>query len=653
MRVGVFICHCGNNIAGTVDVARVAEETRKLPDVVYATDYMYTCSEPGQDEIKQAIRREGLNRVVVAACSPRMHEVTFRRTVEKAGLNRYFFEMANLREHISWVGEDKEANTQKAIEAVRMAVAKVIRNRPLVSTSFKVNKKVLVIGAGVAGMQAALDCADGGLETIVVERSPSIAGMMARLDKTFPTIDCSICILGPKMVDIAQHEHIRLHAYSEIEDVKGYVGNYQVKIRKKATYVDWTKCTGCGACMEKCPSKNAYDRFNYGVAPTRAINIPFPQAIPKKATIDPQFCRRFTKGKCGVCAKICPTGAINYEMVDEFVTEEVGAIVVATGYGLLDQEKLPEYGAGRFPDVISGIQYERLLNASGPTAGHIQRPSDGTEPKVVVFVSCAGSRDKSIGVPYCSNFCCMYIAKQAILTADHIPGSQSYVFYTDIRAAGKGYDEFTRRAQEDYGVHYIRGRVSRIYPKGKKLIVKGADTLLGTQVEVEADLVVLATAAVAAPGARELAEKLHISYDTNGFYVESHPKLRPVETNTAGVYLAGAAQGPKDIPASVAQGSAAAAKALSLLSKDMIESDPAISRVNTRACVGCLKCVSTCPFQAIKEETLPGGKLVATVIETVCAGCGVCTATCPCGAIQLEHFTDNQVLAEVNALCRI
>jgi heterodisulfide reductase subunit A len=561
--------------------------------------------------------------------------------------------MANIREHISWVGEDKEANTQKAIEAVRMAVAKVIRNRPLVSTSFKVNKKVLVIGAGVAGMQAALDCAEGGLETIVVERSPSVGGMMARLDKTFPTIDCSICILGPKMVDLAQHERIRLHAYSEVEDVKGYVGNYQVKIRKKATYVDWTKCTGCGACVEKCPGKNAYDHFNYGVAPAKAINIPFPQAIPKKAKIDPQFCRRFTKGKCGVCAKVCPTGAIDYEMKDEIITEDVGALVVASGYGLLDREKLPEYGAGRFPDVISGIQYERLLNASGPTAGHILRPSDGKEPKTVVFVSCAGSRDKSIGVPYCSNFCCMYIAKQAILTADHIPDSQSYVFYTDIRAAGKGYDEFTRRAQEDYGVHYIRGRVSRIYPKGQKMVVKGADTLLGAQVEIEADLVVLATAAVAAPGARELAEKLHISYDTNGFYVESHPKLRPVETNTAGVYLAGAAQGPKDIPASVAQGSAAAAKVLSLLSKEMIESDPAIARVDARACVGCLKCLSTCPFQAITEETLAGGKRVAGVIETVCAGCGVCTATCPCGAIQLEHFTDNQLLAEVNALCRM
>jgi heterodisulfide reductase subunit A2 len=651
MRVGVFICHCGNNIAGTVDVARAAEETAKLPHVVYSTHYMYTCSEPGQDEIKQAIKRENLDRVVVAACSPRMHELTFRRTVEKAGLNRYFFEMANIREHISWIGENKELNTNKAIEAVRMAVEKVIRDKPLHSTAFKINKRVLVIGAGVAGMQSALDCADGGLDVVLVEKSPAIGGMMARLDKTFPTIDCSICILGPKMVDVAQHEHISLHAYSEIEEIKGYVGNYQVKVRKKTPYVDWTKCTGCGECMEKCPTKNAYDRFNFGVAPTRAINIPFPQAIPKKATIDAQYCRQIQKGKCGVCAKVCPSKAINFELQDEFVTEEVGAIIVASGYGLIDQELLPEYGGGRYPDVITGIQYERLLNASGPTSGHIQRPSDGTEPKSIVFVSCAGSRDKSIGIPYCSNFCCMYIAKQAILTKDHIPDSQSYVFYMDVRATGKGYDEFTRRAQEDYGAKYIRGRVSRIYPKGKKMVVQGADTLLGAKVEVEADLVVLATAATAAPGAAALAEKLHISYDTHGFYVESHPKLRPVETNTAGVYLAGAAQGPKDIPSSVGQGSAAAAKVLALFSRDMLESDPAIARVNQNACVGCLKCVKTCPFQAIKEQELRGGKIVANVIETICAGCGVCTSTCPCGAIQLQHFTDNQLLAEVNSLC--
>lgn len=651
MRVGVFICHCGNNIAGTVDVKRVAEETRKLPDVVYATTYMYTCSEPGQDEIKRAIKEQNLNRVVVAACSPRMHELTFRRTVEKAGLNRYFFEMANIREHISWVGEDRDANTNKAVEVVRMAVAKVAQNKPLFSSSFKINKRVLVIGGGVAGMQAALDCADGGLDVILVEKTPTIGGMMARLDKTFPTIDCSICILGPKMVDVAQHDKIKLYAHSEIEEIKGYVGNFTVKIRRKSTYVDWTKCTGCGACIEKCPTKNAYDHFNVGVAPTRAINIPFPQAIPKKATIDPNYCRQILKGKCGVCKNICPTGAVDFEMQDEVVTEEVGAIVAATGYGLMDPEKLPEYGGGRYPDVITGIQYERFLNASGPTSGHILRPSDKAEPKTIVFVSCAGSRDKSVGIPYCSNFCCMYIAKQAILTKDHIPDSQSYVFYMDIRSPGKGYDEFTRRAQEDYGVRYIRGRVSRIYPKGNKMVVKGADTLLGAQVEIEADLVVLATAVTAAPGAAHLAEKLHISYDTHGFYVESHPKLRPVETNTAGVFLAGAAQGPKDIPASVGQGSAAAGKILALFSREMLESDPVIARVNINACVGCLKCVKTCPFGAITEEELRGGKVVAKVIETVCAGCGVCTATCPCKAIQLQHFTDNQLLAEVNAIC--
>ncbi|MDK2873454.1 MAG: heterodisulfide reductase subunit [Desulfomicrobiaceae bacterium] len=651
MRIGVFICHCGSNIAGTVDVVAVAQAAAKFPEVAYATDTMYACSEPGQEAIVQAVKEHQLDGVVVASCTPRMHEPTFRRTVERAGINRYFFEMANIREHVSWIGKNAERNTVKAIELVRMAVEKLRRNRPLIPKRFDVVKRVLVIGGGVAGIQAALDCADGGQEVVLVEREQSIGGKMAKLDKTFPTIDCSSCVLGPKMVDVGQHPKITLHTLAEIESVSGYVGNFQVTIRKKARFVDWSKCTGCGLCMEKCPSRKAPDPFNEGLCTAPSINIPFPQAIPKKAAINPDTCIMKQKGKCGLCAKICPVKCIDFDQQDELVTVDVGAIVVATGYDLFDWHKYPQYGQGRYPDVITSLQYERLLSASGPTGGHIKRPSDGKEPKTVVFIQCVGSRDRSVDRPYCSGFCCMYTAKQAILTKDHIPDSQSYVFYMDIRSPGKGYDEFTRRAMEEYGAQYVRGRVSMIYPKGDQLVVRGADTLAGTQVEVAADLVVLAVGAEAARGAVALGEKLRVVPDQYGFFVESHPKLKPVETNTAGVFLAGACQGPKDIPASVGQGSAAAAKVLALLSKDQLESDPQVSRVTPARCVGCGKCVQTCPFGAIKLVEDRFGNPKAEVVETVCQGCGICTVTCPQGAIQLEHFTDNQILAEVNALC--
>ncbi len=651
MKIGVFVCHCGSNIEGTVDTAAVAKAALDYPEVAHAEDVMYSCSEPGQEAIIEAVRSRGLTGVVVASCTPRMHEPTFRRAVERAGLNRYMLEMANIREHVSWIGKDRQANTNKAADLVRIAVEKLRRNRPLTPKSFDITRRVLVIGGGVAGIQAALDCADGGMEVVLVERTSSIGGKMAKLDKTFPTVDCSSCILGPKMVDVAQHPNITLYAYAEVEEIGGYVGNFDVKVRKKASYVDWAKCTGCGACMEKCPSKKSLDRFNEGMGGAPAINIPFPQAIPKKAVIDAGYCRQFVKGKCGVCAKICPTGAINYKMEDEIVEEKVGAIVAATGFDLFDHSKYGEYGGGRYPDVITALQYERLLSASGPTGGHVKRPSDGKEPKNVVFIQCVGSRDKSVDRPYCSGFCCMYTAKQAILTKDHIPDSQSYVFYMDIRAPGKLYDEFTRRAMEEYGAKYIRGRVAMIVPQNGNLLVRGSDTLLGAQVEVEADMVVLAVGAEAAQGSPQLAEKLRISYDKYGYFMESHPKLRPVETNTAGVYLAGCAQGPKDIPSSVGQGSAAAAKVLALFSKQKLESDPQISQVNMSRCVGCGKCETTCPFGAIHMIDFRG-QSKAEVIETVCQGCGICAVTCPQGAIQLEHFTDNQILAEVDALCR-
>lgn len=651
MRIGVFVCHCGSNIEGTVDTAKVAETSKDFPGVAFATDTMYACSEPGQDGIINAIKEHNLDGVVVASCTPRMHEPTFRRTLERAGLNRYLFEMANIREHVSWIGRDREANTNKAVDLVRMAAAKLINDKPLQSKQFSINKRVMIIGGGVAGIQAALDCADGGLDVILVEKTTTIGGKMAKLDKTFPTVDCSSCILGPRMVDVAQHPNITLYAASEIEEVGGYVGNFDVKIKKKATYVNWDACTGCGLCTEKCPSRKATDPFNENLGKTTAINIPFPQAIPKKAAINPDFCLKIQKDKCGVCAKICPSNAIDYTQKDEIISESVGAIIAATGFDLFDWTVYGEYGGGKYPDVITSLQYERMLSASGPTGGHITRPSDGKEPKDIVFIQCVGSRDKSVGRPYCSGFCCMYTAKQTILTKDHLPDSQSYVFYMDIRAPGKMYDEFTRRAQEEYKARYIRGRVSMVYPKGDKLLVRGADTLMGGQVEIEADLVVLAVGAEAAVGAPQLAEKLRISYDSYGFYMEGHPKLKPVETNTAGVYLAGSCQGPKDIPSSVAQGSAAAAKVLGLFSKDQLASDPQISQVNIKRCIGCGKCISTCPFGAIKEIDFRGMKK-AEVIETVCQGCGICTSTCPQGAIQLQHFTDNQILAEVNAVCR-
>ncbi|WP_018123332.1 CoB--CoM heterodisulfide reductase iron-sulfur subunit A family protein [Desulfovibrio oxyclinae] len=651
MKIGVFVCHCGSNIAGTVDVATVAAEAQKMPDVAFASDTMYACSEPGQEGIIEAIKEHGLDGVVVASCTPRMHEPTFRKAVERAGLNRYMFEMANIREHVSWIGKDTEANTRKAIDLVSMAAAKLSRNKSLTPKKFDINKRVMIIGGGVAGIQAALDCADGGLEVVLVEKTSSIGGKMSKLDKTFPTIDCSSCILGPKMVDISQHPNITLYASTEVIGVTGYVGNFTVDLNRKTSYVDWEACTGCGLCMEKCPSKKTHDTFNEGVGTTTAINIPFPQAIPKKASINADSCIKLTKGKCGVCEKICPTQAIRFEQTDETVVESVGAVVVATGYDLFDYTRYGEYGGGRYTDVITSLQYERLLSASGPTGGHIKRPSDGKEPQNIVFIQCVGSRDKSVGRPYCSGFCCMYTAKQAILTKDHLPESQSYVFYMDIRAPGKQYDEFTRRAMEEYETKYVRGRVSMIYPKGDRYVVRGADTLMGSAVEIEADLVVLAVGAEAAQGAPQLAEKLRISYDSFGFYMESHPKLRPVETNTAGVYLAGACQGPKDIPSSVGQGSAAAAKVLSLFSKDQLESDPQISEVDIKRCIGCGKCIETCPFGAIEEIDFRG-QPKANVIETICQGCGICTSTCPQGAIQLQHFTDNQILAEVNALCQ-
>lgn len=608
-RIGVFICHCGENIGETVDCTKLAEVTSRFPGVVKSVDYKYMCSEPGQTLIKEAIKGNRLTGVVVAACSPRMHESTFRKTCSEAGLNPFLCEIANLREHCSWVHEKSEEATNKAIDIVRALVEKVKLNEPLYPIKVPVTKTALVIGGGVAGIQAALDIANGGHKVILVEKNPSIGGHMSQLSETFPTLDCSQCILTPRMVELAQHPNITLYSYAELESLDGFIGNFKVKIRKKAKSIDENLCTGCGLCTTKCPVKKIPNEFDENLSYRKAIYVPFPQAVPNKPVIDRENCTYYLKGKCKICERFCPTQAIRFDQQDEIIEVEAGAIVLATGFDIKRADFFPEYGFGKYKDVIDGLQFERIASASGPTLGEIRRLSDGKIPKKVVFIACAGSRDPAKGIEYCSKICCMYTAKHAILYKHKIHDGQAYVFYMDIRAGGKNYDEFTRRAIEEEGAKYIRGRVSRIYERDGKLIVVGADTLMNARpVVIEADMVVLATAGVASPGSEELAQKLHVAYDQYKFFTEAHPKLRPVETNTAGIFLAGACQSIKDIPESVSQASGAAAKVCGLFSQNELTRDPLIAVVNRTApplystCVGCFLCQSVCPYQAIEKK---------------------------------------------------
>ena len=661
-RIGVFICWCGSNIAATVDVEKVAEVIKNEPGVVYSTNYQYMCSENGQQLIKQAIKEHNLTGIVIGACSPRMHEPTFRKAAEAAGLNPYMVEVANIREHCSWIHKDIEEATEKAVILVRTAIAKVKLNAPLMAGESPVIKRALVIGGGIAGIQAALDIADAGFEVDIVEKNATIGGRMAQIDKTFPTLDCSACILTPKMVDCAQHEKIDILSYSEIEEVKGFVGNFNVKIRRKARFVDETKCTGCKICMEKCPSKKGLNEFNMNLNTRPAIYIPFAQAIPNVAVIDPTQCIKMKTGKCGICQKFCGVGAIDYEQKDTFIDRQYGAIVVATGFKPIDLDNFNEYGYHDNKDVITSLELERLMNAAGPTSGVLLRPSDGEHPKVITFIQCVGSRDTSgCGKPYCSKICCMYTAKHAMLIREKYPDTEVHVFYIDVRTPGKNYDEFFRRAVEQYGVDYIKGMVGKVYNENGKLMVQGSNLIDNEQITIESDLVVLAAAIEPEPSVRKIATLLTTSIDTNNFLTESHAKLRPVESPTAGVYLAGVCQGPKDIPETVSQASACAAKVIGLLVKDKLKTNPCVATPDEMMCNGCSQCANVCAYGAItyveKEFRLGGGKTeirrVASVNPAVCQGCGACTVTCPSGAMDLKGFSSKQIISEVEAICKM
>lgn len=662
-RIGVFVCHCGTNIAGTVDVKSVAEALKTEPGVVFSTDYQYMCSQAGQDIIKNAIKEHNLTGIVVCSCSPRMHEATFRKTAAAAGINPYMVEIANIREQCSWVHKEMPIGTEKAIILAKAAVAKVNLNTPLTPGESPVTKRALVIGGGIAGIQTALDIADAGFPVDIVETKPTIGGKMAQLDKTFPTLDCAACILTPKMVDVAQNDKIRIFSYSEVTEVGGFVGNFEVTIKKRARFVKEDICTGCGACTEKCPMKKVPNEFNLGMDERRAIYIPFAQAVPKVATIDPRYCLKLKSGKCGLCSKVCTAGAIDYETKDEFIKEKYGAIVVATGYNPISMDKFDEFAYSQSKDVITSLEFERLTNAAGPTAGKLLRPSDGVHPHTIVFVQCVGSRCEACaekGKEYCSKICCMYTAKHAMLTRDKYPDTDVYVFYIDVRTPGKNFDEFYRRAVEEYGVHYIKGMVGKVSPEGNKLKVQASDLLANKQLHIDADLVVLAAAIEPDKSARPLATMLTASMDTNDFFTEAHPKLRPVESPTAGVFLSGACQGPKDIPETVSQAGAAASKVIGLLCKDKLTGNPCIAHSDEMMCNGCSTCANVCPYGAItyvdKEFRMPDRttkvRRVASVNEAVCQGCGACTVACMSGAMDLRGFMNKQIIAEVDAICK-
>ncbi len=652
-KIGVYVCHCGSNIAGTVDVAEVAKwaaEQLKHRGVIIARDYKFMCSSLGQELIEKDIKELGLTRVVVAACSPHLHERTFRNACKNAGLNPYLCELVSIREQVSWVHSDKVAATEKAKAIISGGVERIIWHEPLIPLKVPIHPDTLVVGGGIAGIQAALEIADAGYHVVMVEREPSIGGHMAQFDKTFPTLDCSACILTPKMVDIGNHPNITLLTWAEVTHVDGYVGNFQVTIRQKPRYIDTTLCTGCGICQEKCPKKVVDEVFEAGLGYRKAVYTPFPQAVPKFPVIDHENCTFFQKGTCKACEKFCPTNAIDFNQQETMLQIDVGQIILATGYDLFDARRIPQYGYGRLANVFSSLEFERLTNAAGPTGGKIFLRDGVTVPKTIGIVHCVGSRDKNYN-NYCSSICCMQSLKFAHLAKEKT-GAEVYNFYIDIRTPAKAYDEFYQRIMEE-GTHFIRGRVAEITDAARnlgeegKLIIQAEDTLIGKQRRIPVDMVVLSAGLEPRHDAKAVARLFGLSCSADGWFIERHPKLDPVATMTEGVYIAGVIQGPKDIPASVVQGAAAAARALGKIQQKEVAMEPIRATINQDKCSGCRICNNLCPFNAILFHD---DKMVSEVNPALCQGCGTCVAACPAGAITGTGFSDQQILAQLEGL---
>jgi heterodisulfide reductase subunit A len=656
VRIGVYVCHCGSNIVGKVEVEQLAEFATSLPGVVLARDYKYMCSDPGQELVRRDIAQHKLDRIVVAACSPLLHEATFRRTAEAADMNPFFVQIANIREHVAWVTEDEDAAYHKAQAQVAAAVRRVALHEPLERKYVSIEPRVLVVGAGIAGIQAALTLAQAGKQVVLVEREPSIGGHMAMFDKTFPTLDCAACILTPKMTAVKEHPNIQLLTHSEVDEVNGSVGNYHIKVRRQARFVQEDLCVGCLQCIDACLFKEGkFDNaFDQGLAKRKPIYVPFPQAVPLVPVIDPNACIELKTGKCKKsCLEACADrGAIDFQQ-EEWIEEfDVGAIVVASGFQTFDPKVIAHYGYGRYKNVYTNLEVERLLNAAGPTEGKVVL-RDGTVPRRVGIVHCVGSRDHHYH-SYCSRVCCMASLKLAHLVREKTD-AEVHDFYIDMRTPGKGFEEFYERVQRE-SVSFVRGKVGEVSctpgdDGHEVLTVQVDDTLLDKVRTFDLDMLILAVALEPDRAADEVRRMFGISCSGEGFFLEKHPKLAPVNTANDGVFLAGACQGAKDIPDTVAQAGAAAAEALALIDHGRIALEPNTAWIDDEACSGCKTCIPLCPYSAIRRDE---EKEVAVIDETLCKGCGVCVAACPSAAAHQHLFTDDQIYDEIEGvLCYV
>jgi len=649
-RIGVYVCHCGGNISEVVDVKKVAAFAEKQPDVVLVRNNEHMCSEVGQKLVIDDIKEHKLDKVVIAACSPQFQGPTFKATLEKAGLSPYVLEMANIREQCAWPHFDfPEEATNKAESLTAIAIAKARLDEPLTKKTFPIGKRVLVIGAGIAGIQASLDLGDAGFYVYLVEKNPSIGGKMLQLSRTFPTEDCAACILSPKMADVPANPNIHLLTYSEIEDIKGYLGNYEVTVKKKPTYVDPTKCTCCNDCVDVCPVA-VPNELDEGLSTRKAIYLASPIAVPHSYVLDEKACLGIFPLACGKCQEVCDPGAIDFDVYPEEIKFTVDTIIVTTGYDIFDATKKKVYGFGKYENVVTALDMERMIVHA--SEGDPMRPMG----KRIAFIQCVGSRDEQVGNEYCSRICCMYATKLSQLIKRSDPTRDVYIFYTDLRAYGKGFEEYYKRAQGD-GVKFIRGRPAELIEdsKTKKITLKVEDTLTRSIIESEFDLVVLSVGLVPNEGTEKIANLLRLAKSPDGFLQEAHPKFRPVDTLIDGVFLAGTVQGPKDIPDTVAQASAASSRAIRLMNKGEYDVDPVMAFVHDEACDGCGLCLEQCPTNAISLCSRAGSfdkslsAEVAEINESLCKGCGSCIASCPRDALDLHCYTNNQMLAQIKA----